>query len=422
MTAPLPTPLPGANIVDYILDGVSQVFFVGSPLTGIIFLIGLAISSLKVAGWAVLGTITGGALAFALGVQPDKVYFGLWGFNSVLTAIALGSTYWERNWAQFTMAVSASFITAFITSTNTWFVGVFGLPVETSAFVAVTWVFLFASQKLSLLKLAGPPPAPKQRQSMLKESVRQKEEQQKQQKEEKDKSRSPVREKSSEEKSDGSPPSLHLKEFRASGFVKLIFTGIAQVFFQENWITGVLIFIGMTVATIPLAPFAYKAQYPIYFGGITCFIASLIGTLTAIALKAEKTSILRGLYGFNSVLTAVAVMGVFLGFFMKSGSTPGAPIMFGIMLFGAMLASIATAWLTAICHDKWKVPTLTAPFVLTAWFIELASYLFPNIVQNPANLPAPPFKIIIGVFENGHLVSFVDNGTQLFVHLLLSIL
>jgi urea transporter len=148
----------------------------------------------------------------------------------------------------------------------------------------------------------------------------------------------------------------------------------------------------MTVATIPLDPFAFASQYPIFFGGITCFIASLIGTLTATALKADRTSILQGFYGFNSVLTGVAVMGVFLGFFIPVAPTPGSPIMFGIMLFGAMMAAVATAWLTAVFTDRWKVPTLTAPFVLTAWAIELASYLFPNIVQNLNNLPVPPWK------------------------------
>ena len=173
---------------------------------------------------------------------------------------------------------------------------------------------------------------------------------------------------------------LEASEFTAGGFAKLVFTGIAQVMFQENWKTGAIFFIGLTLATVPLTPFAFGAQYPIYFAGITAVIASLVGTLTAIVFKADRTAILMGLYGFNAVLTALAVMGVFLGFFWPVQGFPGSPANFFVMLFAVAFSSVMTAAIGAVTGN-WKIPTLTAPFVVTAWFIELAAHIFPNVAS-----------------------------------------
>ncbi len=337
----------GYGIIDYILDGVGQVFFMGSPLVGIIFIVGLWANSWKAAAFAVIGSIAGGLVAFGLGIPVNTVYYGIYGFNAVLTAIALGDTFLEKGKAAYAIATFAAFATGFTTATGIWFAGIFGLPVETSAFVVTTWIFLFAAHKLGGIKLASGGAPPKQRSTIVKA-----------QKE--------------------GPIDIH--EFTAWGFIKLVFTGIGQVMFQESWITGAIFFVGLTLASVSLTPFAFGAQYPIYFAGITAFIASLIGTLTAIMFKADRTSVLMGLYGFNAVLTALAVMGVFLGFFWPIGGFAGSPVNFLVMIFAVILSSIVTGWIGSIT-SQWKLPTLTAPFVLTSWFVELAAHVFPNIAH-----------------------------------------
>ena len=345
---------PISGTINFILNGVAQVFFMGSPLVGIIFVIALAINSKRAAAFAIIGSVAGSLVGLALGIElipaslssPDNALtYGIFGFNSVLTAIALGDTFLEKGRS----ATVAAVITGFITASLIWVTKIFGLPVETSAFVLTTWIFLFAAKKFSAVKLAGPPPAPKQRSKLLKNP-----------------------------QNIAKEEPLSLSEFSVGGFVRLIFTGISQVFFQENWKTGVLIFIGLTVATIPLNPYGFPVQYPIYFAGVTAFIGTLSATLAAIAFKADRSSVLIGLYGFNGTLTALAVMGVFVGFLWPISPFNGAPINFLIMLFATAFSTVVTAFMGTIT-GRFNLPTLTGPFVFTAWLIELGAHVFPSI-------------------------------------------
>lgn len=349
---------PISAIINFILNGVGQVFFMGSPLVGIIFVIALAINSRRAAAFAVIGSIAGGLVGLALGIDivpaslssPDNALtYGIFGFNSVLTAIALGDTFFEKGKAATTAAVIGAFITSFITASLIWVTKTFGLPVETSGFVLTTWIFLFAAHRFSNLKMAGSSSAPKQRGAMLRNI-------------------SDV---------DKKEP-LRLSEFTAIGFVKLVFTGIAQVMFQENWLTGVVFFVGLTLASFSLVPYGFPAQYPIFFAGITAFIGTLTSTLAAIAFKADRSAILIGLYGFNGTLTSLAVMGVFLGFLWPISPFNGAPVNFLIMLFATAFSSVVTAFIGTIT-GRFNLPTLTAPFVFTSWLIELGAKIFPAV-------------------------------------------
>ncbi len=354
---------PISGTINFVLNGVAQVFFMGSPLVGIIFVIALAINSRRAAAFAVIGSIAGSLVGLALGIElvpaslssPDNaLIYGIFGFNSVLTAIALGDTFLEKGKSATTAAVIGALVTGFITASLIWVTRTFGLPVETSAFVLTTWIFLFAAHKFANMKLAAPGPAPKQRSAMLKNPA------------------------NAEKKEP-----LQFSELSAGGLVKLVFTGIAQVMFQENWLTGVVFFIGLTLATVPLNPYGFPAQYPIYFAGITAFIGTLSSTLAAIAFKADRSAVLIGLYGFNGTLTALAVMGVFLGFLWPISPFNGSWINLLVMLFATAFSSVVTAFIGTIT-SRFSLPTLTAPFVFTSWLIELGAKIFPNIA--PAQL------------------------------------
>ncbi|WP_061951618.1 urea transporter [Acidiplasma cupricumulans] len=100
----------GDGIVDFILDGVGQVFFMGTPLVGAIILIALYVNSKKAALFAVIGSIIGGVTAIALGIPLDTVYFGIYGFNSVLTSIALGDTFLEKGYKAYLIAAIGAFL------------------------------------------------------------------------------------------------------------------------------------------------------------------------------------------------------------------------------------------------------------------------------------------------------------------------
>ncbi len=117
------------GIVDFILNGVGQVFFMGSPLVGIIFLIAISVNSKKAALFALIGSIIGGLTAFGLGIPVDTVYFGIYGFNSVLTAIALGDTFLEKGKSAYLIAIFGAFATAIITAALIHVTSIFGSQV-----------------------------------------------------------------------------------------------------------------------------------------------------------------------------------------------------------------------------------------------------------------------------------------------------
>ena len=79
------------------LAGISQVFLIDNAVTGVIFLAGIAASSLPAAllGWA--GSVLAMATALFLGADGRSVEEGLYQFSAVLTAGASCSTpFWAR--------------------------------------------------------------------------------------------------------------------------------------------------------------------------------------------------------------------------------------------------------------------------------------------------------------------------------------
>lgn len=124
--------------------------------------------------------------------------------------------------------------------------------------------------------------------------------------------------------------------------IKTTLVGIGQIFLQDNGWAGLLITTAMF--------FSHWAL------GVTCFLGSLIGTLTALALKYKKDDILFGLYGFNGSL---AYMCVIFTFGLVDASSPL------IWILGALSAVIATILMNLFVRNG-KV-AYTFPFVVTCW-------------------------------------------------------
>jgi urea transporter len=67
-------------------------------LTGVIFLIAILVNSRISAAFAVLGSAVALLTALALGGDGFLIYHGLYGFNAVLCAIALGGLFFVFTW------------------------------------------------------------------------------------------------------------------------------------------------------------------------------------------------------------------------------------------------------------------------------------------------------------------------------------
>ena len=132
--------------------------------------------------------------------------------------------------------------------------------------------------------------------------------------------------------------------------IKTTLVGIGQIFLQDNGWSGLLITIGMFFSHWTL--------------GVTCFLGSLIGVLTAKALKAKDGDIEFGLYGFNASLAYMCVMFTFATNDAHATWTAASPLLW---VLGAVAAVIATVIMHVFVTKGWTA--FTFPFVVTCWVL-----------------------------------------------------
>lgn len=132
--------------------------------------------------------------------------------------------------------------------------------------------------------------------------------------------------------------------------ISTVLKGFSQVFFQENIIAGLLIMIGIGVASP------------------TALLFSLVGNISSILtmglLKIDGQFLPSGLYAFNGVLIGTAV-----SFYIKNLPTA----------FTATIVASIVATLIFYVLFKNQISPLAAPFVLVMWaVILLLKYLKTN--------------------------------------------
>ena len=152
--------------------------------------------------------------------------------------------------------------------------------------------------------------------------------------------------------------------------IKTTLVGIGQIFLQDNGWSGLLITIGMFFSHWTL--------------GVTCFLGSLIGTLTAKALKAKDGDIEFGLYGFNASLAYMCVMFTFATVDSHPTLNGTTPLLW---VLGAVAAVIATVIMHVFVTKGWTA--FTFPFVVTCWVLcwAFAKYNVLGLEQTTPALP-----------------------------------
>ncbi|MFJ3707402.1 urea transporter [Streptomyces sp. NPDC090053] len=140
--------------------------------------------------------------------------------------------------------------------------------------------------------------------------------------------------------------------------------GFAQVVLQTNLLTGALILAGL---------FAYSWQ-----AGVFGLFGTVVATVTAYLLGADRTAIHQGLHGFNGCLTGVAVL-VFLGMHLSTWL---------LALFGAAAATLVSAALATV-FSTWGLTGLTAPFCVVSGVMVVGAPSFARLwhTGSPAALP-----------------------------------
>lgn len=129
-----------------LIEGFSQVFLVPSFIGGLFILVGIFIGSRKAGIYAVIANLVGFVIVGLLGGNYTDINEGLFGYNLVLTAIALGVTF-KTTMNSYLVTGCGVLLTVFIHLGLNTLLEPFGLPALTMPFILATWLMLFAGGK-----------------------------------------------------------------------------------------------------------------------------------------------------------------------------------------------------------------------------------------------------------------------------------
>lgn len=140
-------------------NGLAQVFFQSSMVTGVLFAVGLLVASRRSCAAALLGSAVGSLLAWPLGAAEPAIHTGVFGFNCALTAIAMVNLRFVLNKAFLLYTLAAIAATAIAFAAVSAFLLPVGLTALTLPFVLVVWVFASGAQYFPRIRHNTPRPA-----------------------------------------------------------------------------------------------------------------------------------------------------------------------------------------------------------------------------------------------------------------------
>jgi len=253
--------------------------FQNSSITGLFFLLGIAVASPVTAIGALIGSVIGTLTAFVLRIPREEIEEGFYGFNSSLVGIAMLFRF-QPHLATFGLIVVGSVAAALLTDAMRTRLS---FPSYTAPFVIVTWVMLFVAEQM---QVAAVIPAP----------------------------------------ISGDDTHLNL--------ASAVFTGISEVMFQANILTGMLFLVGILLCSPQMAGWA--------------MVGSIVGLIAGITEHVPDSALGQGMYGYNGALAAM-----------------------GMALYRpSILLPIVAASLSAPITDRFPqlgLAALTAPFVISCW-------------------------------------------------------
>jgi len=261
------------------LTGIGQVMFQNSAVTGLFFLLGIAVASPVTAGGALVAALVGTLCAIVCRFDRDEIEDGIYGFNASLVGIAVLFRFQPNAlaWGLIILGSIASTLLTYLMRRRVPF------PTYTAPFIIVTWVIFFIALQIHVATVAAAPPGEE---------------------------------------------NAHLN------FATAVFTGISEVMFQANILTGILFLIGILLCSPEMAGWA--------------MIGSVVGLIAGITEHVPGSALGQGLYGYNGALAAM-----------------------GMALYRpSLLLPVVAASLSAPITDRFPqlgLAPLTAPFVVSCW-------------------------------------------------------
>jgi urea transporter len=291
------------------LKGISQVILIENAVSGFIILAAISIASYSLGLITFLSSLIGTLIGKIGGANNESIDQGLFGYNSVLTGMAL-SLFLTGN-DRWLIALAGSAIAALVTAAMMHFMRQTEIPILTFPFIVLTWFLLLTAYRLVTFNISP----------------------------------------------DLKPQSLSNWTLDIEGEINWLegaVNGIGQIFFLDHPISGVLLLIAVFWAGWRL--------------GLYAIVGSVAALLTSYFLGGEHTLIFKGLYGYNAILTILAVSVVF----NENGRHALLSGIFAACLTVPITASIDT-WLL-----PYGLPALTMPFVLCTWIFLGARKFMPK--------------------------------------------
>lgn len=290
------------NAVRIILKNIAQVLLLDNAWTGLFILLGLFVGNWKVGIMALAASIIALLLAKRTNYSQEEINTGLAGFNPVLTAIAL-TLFLVPEWYSILIAFIAIVITMPIGSAFREFFKPFGVPMLTMPYVFVSWVILLMSFQFKFVNADV---------NILHDIV---------------------------QEIQFSGHSIH--------FINAFLSGFSEIFLLKSIMAGLLILIGIFIAS-------RKA-------GLFAIVANLIGFTAVLVLGANHDQINDGLFGYNVILTVLA-----LGVAFRTRIQRYVSIVLGILLTVVLHAGMTTLL------TPFGLPVFTLPFIIATWIMLFA--------------------------------------------------
>lgn len=269
------------NFFKHVLRGLGQIFLLDNAISGFLFFAAISFGRPALGLAALVGSLAGTITAEILGCDKQQIHTGLFGFNGALVGLAL-VFYSGMSSITFLLVVAGAIAcTMLVFKMNDM-----GLPPFSAPFVLSTWILLSLGRNFNLLGTYTSPPVVE---------------------------------------------TSHIQ------ILETISRGFGQVMFQTGVISGLLIFLGICVAS------KLSATYALW--------GSILGSSAAIFFSLPVNSINLGLFGYNGVVCSIA-----FGQYGKYNF---------IWATSAVLLSVVICQAMVVAG----INPLTGPFVLSTWAI-----------------------------------------------------
>jgi urea transporter len=140
------------HFVKSLLNSYTQIFFSDNRIFAVILILVTFFD--WVAGLSgVLCVVLTNVMAYVIGFNRKNIISGFYGFNSLLTGLALGS-YYQLNSQFLLILVFASMLALFFTLMMEGVIGKYGLPFLSIPFLVAVWILILATRQFTNLSIS----------------------------------------------------------------------------------------------------------------------------------------------------------------------------------------------------------------------------------------------------------------------------